>query len=171
MEGGSAGWGTIFDMSATGAEHVLYSFKAGNDGAYPFDALKYLNGKFYGTTKEGGTAGFGTVFDATTSGQEHVLYSFKAGKDGAYPYASLIDFKGELYGTTYQGGAPNWGTLFKVGTSGKESVLHAFQAQDHGGTDGAYPFARLTELNSRLFGAAQGGGVDSGWGTLYSITP
>ena len=139
MEGGRTGWGTVFSLTTSGKERVLYSFKAQPDGAYPFAGLINMGGKLYGTAKEGGSAGYGAVFRVTTSGQEHVIYSFKGGNDGAYPYAALLEADGGLYGTTYQGGQPNWGTIFRLDTSGKEKILHVFQAQDHGDSDGAYP--------------------------------
>ena len=32
--GGGFEWGTVFKVGLTGIEHVLYRFKAGNDGAH-----------------------------------------------------------------------------------------------------------------------------------------
>jgi uncharacterized repeat protein (TIGR03803 family) len=67
-EGGAHGYGTIFELVATGQERVLYSFKNGNDGAYPCAGLVGVGGKLYGTTQAGGTTGWGTLFEASTSG-------------------------------------------------------------------------------------------------------
>jgi len=167
-EGGSEGWGTVFTSGLTGAERVLYSFKAGTkDGGYPFDGLTYLDGKFFGTTKEGGSTGWGTVFVVDVTRQEHVVYSFKSGSDGAYPYARLTAIDGVLYGTTVEGNNKNWGTVFRVGTTGNERVLYSFKA----GHDGAAPFGQLTYLDGRFYGTTQGGGVNGGWGTAFSIRP
>ena len=48
---------------ATGTERVVYAFKAGKDGAYPFARLAGLNGRLYGTTQGGGAnGGWGTAF-------------------------------------------------------------------------------------------------------------
>lgn len=61
--GGANYSGTIFRITAAGAETMLWSFGAGTDGATPEAPLILGNdGYFYGTTGNGGTAGFGTVF-------------------------------------------------------------------------------------------------------------
>jgi uncharacterized repeat protein (TIGR03803 family) len=41
---------------------VLYSFKSGSDGEYPYAGLIALDGVVYGTTEEGGASSAGTVF-------------------------------------------------------------------------------------------------------------
>jgi uncharacterized repeat protein (TIGR03803 family) len=64
--GSSANWGTIFRVDTSGKESVLYRFKAGHDGAYPFAQPIAVNGKLYGTTQGGGTnGGWGTAFTIT----------------------------------------------------------------------------------------------------------
>ena len=88
--GASLGWGTVFKITADGAEHVIYKFKAGNDGAHPYAGLTGVNGTLYGTTYQGGTSGNGTVFKISTSGAERVLYSFKGGDDGSTPMAASL---------------------------------------------------------------------------------
>lgn len=61
--GGANGHGTIFRITKSGAETVLYSFGGGSgDGAYPFSGLVKVNGTLYGTTYRGGAHGFGTFF-------------------------------------------------------------------------------------------------------------
>ena len=166
--GGGDEWGTVFKISTTGEEHVLYRFKAGDDGAHPYARLIAVDGKFYGTTYQGGTDGAGTVFSVSTSGVEHVLYSFKGGNDGQYPYAQLLNVNGTLYGTTEQGGvSPGWGVVFKVSTLGKEEVLYRFKADK----DGAHPFfAGLIAQNGLLYGTTYQGGSYGG-GTVFSESP
>lgn len=112
--------GTVFEVSTSGKEHVLYRFKGGMDGATPFAGLTVLHGKLYGTTFAGGGAkcsyqvpGCGTAFEVSTSGKERVLYSFH-GADGAQPSAGLIALNGALYGTTYSGGTNGYGTVFAL---------------------------------------------------------
>jgi uncharacterized repeat protein (TIGR03803 family) len=164
--GGGYEWGTVFKVGLGGIEHVLYRFRAGNDGAHPYAALTPLKGMLYGTTYQGGTNGAGTVFKITPAGVEHVIYSFKSGNDGQYPYGKLVALKGELYGTTYQGGVyPGWGTVFKVSTSGVEKVLYRFNA----GNDGAHPWAGLTLLKGALYGTTYQGGAH-GSGTVFKVT-
>jgi uncharacterized repeat protein (TIGR03803 family) len=165
--GGGLEWGTVFKVSTTGAEHVLYRFKAGNDGAHPYAGLTAVNGTLYGTTYQGGTNGGGTVFSVTTSGVEHVLYSFRGGTDGQYPYARLLDVNGTLYGTTYQGGVDSgWGVVFKISTTGDEQVVYRFKA----GNDGAHPYAGLMAVDGMLYGTTYQGGT-SGAGTVFRVSP
>jgi uncharacterized repeat protein (TIGR03803 family) len=57
------GCGTVFSVTTTGKEKVLYSFGGGSgDGANPYAALINVNGTLYGTTFYGGANGAGTVF-------------------------------------------------------------------------------------------------------------
>ena len=111
---GSFGCGTIFEISTSGREKLLYRFKGGADGAYPSAKPTDVNGVLYGTTSFGGAKGAGTVFKVTLSGTERVLYSFKGGKDGAYPDARLAYVRGALYGTTSGGGTHGAGTVFRI---------------------------------------------------------
>jgi uncharacterized repeat protein (TIGR03803 family) len=164
--GGSGGWGTVFKVSTSGKERVIYRFKAGADGAHPYAGLIALNGTLCGTTYQGGTSGWGTVFKVSTLGKEHVLYSFKGGADGAYPHAGLTALNGILYGTTYAGGGlSGWGTVFKVSMSGTEHVLYRFKA----GADGAHPYAGLIAVNGTLYGTTYQGGI-KGWGTVFNVS-
>jgi uncharacterized repeat protein (TIGR03803 family) len=165
--GGGYEWGTIFRVSTTGEEHVLYRFKAGNDGAHPYAGLIVVGGKLYGTTQQGGTSGDGTVFSVTTAGAEHVLYSFKGGEDGQYPYARLLDVNGTLYGTTSTGGVSyGWGVVFKISTTGEEHVIYRFKA----GNDGGHPYDGLIAVKGLLYGTTYQGGT-SGAGTVFSVSP
>jgi uncharacterized repeat protein (TIGR03803 family) len=115
----NGGYGTVFTMSTTGAEHVLYSFGAHLDGHNPAAALIDVNGTLYGTTRTGGkydspSGGDGTVLRISTTGTEQILHSFGGRLDGQYPSASLTDVRGSLYGTTYAGGAYGRGAVFSL---------------------------------------------------------
>lgn len=116
--GGTAGYGTVFNVTSSGEEHVMHSFKAGSDGAYPYSRLLVSNDALYGATYQGGPKNWGTVFKVATSGNETVLYRFKAGIDGAWPFDGLAALGGKLYGTASGGGAKvgsrAWGTIFSV---------------------------------------------------------
>lgn len=176
-EGGSAcghgaGCGTVFTITTSGTEHVLYRFKASAGeyaihGAFPRAGLVDVNGVLYGTTFTGGTSNGGTVFRITPGGSEAVLHSFGGSSgDGAAPEASLLYVDGMLYGTTEAGGRYGAGTIFSVTTRGTEKVLHNF-AYDL--TDGAYPVGSLVELNGVLYGTTRAGGAYQ-LGTLFSLT-
>jgi uncharacterized repeat protein (TIGR03803 family) len=118
-KGGADGYGTVFELTAAGAEKVLYNFGSQpGDGQRPYASLVFdEKGNLYGTTEYGGAYTEGTVFELTAAGAEKVLYSFGSQTvDGGYPYAGLVfDKDGTgLYGTTVSGGADNYGTVFEV---------------------------------------------------------
>jgi uncharacterized repeat protein (TIGR03803 family) len=164
--------GTVYSVTTSGKETVLYRFAGGSDGARPLGTLLDVNGTLYGTTISGGGtgcsgSGCGTVYTITTSGNENVLYRF-SGSDGANPAAGLIDVNGTLYGTTNHGGAPSCfcGTVYSISPSGTETVLHKFV----GGTDGEYPQAPLTAVKGTLYGTTTYGGTYN-HGTVFALTP
>jgi uncharacterized repeat protein (TIGR03803 family) len=163
--GGKHNEGTVFALTTAGSEHVIWSFN-GKDGNFPRASLTRVRHALYGTTYYGGSTGTGTVFKVTPSGTERVLHSFTGGKDGALPLATLIDVNKMLYGTTTSGGKSNHGTVFEISPTGANySVLYSF----HGNTDGAYPYAGLTEMKGTLYGTTQQGGKYQK-GTVFAIT-
>jgi uncharacterized repeat protein (TIGR03803 family) len=167
--GGANGLGTIFKVTPSGTETVLYSFAAGSDGEHPYGGVvQGSDGNFYGTTYQGGSSGLGTVFKITPSGTETVLYSFAGGSsDGANPEAGLMQGSdGNFYGDTLLGGAGALGTVFKITPSGAETVLHAFA----GGSDGANPSANLVQgSDGNLYGSTGAGGT-RGDGAFFKVT-
>jgi uncharacterized repeat protein (TIGR03803 family) len=168
---GAYGHGTVFRITVTGVEKVLYDFPGKPDGSNPKAGLVNVGGVLYGTTYGGGaytSSGFtdGTVFSITPDGSEKVLHSFGSGTDGANPEASLIAVHGTLYGTTYAGGTYGRGTVFSITPSGSEKVLHSFCK----GTDGFYPSASLVAVNGTLYGTTQHGGTYNNRGTVFSIS-
>jgi len=167
--GGANDDGTVFSITPSGTETVLYSFKGGSgDGEYPYAGVINVKGALYGTTHRGGANGDGTVFSTTPSGTETVLYSFKGGSgDGEYPYAGLINVKGTLYGTTIEGGTNGVGTIFSTTPSGTETVLHSFG----GSGDGEYPYyGGLINVKGKFYGTTYYGGAN-GDGTVFRLSP
>ena len=114
--GHAKGCGTIFELSTSGKERVLYRFKGGADGEYPNGGLIDVKGKLYGTTSAGGGSGCasndgcGTVFEISKAGVETGLHRYKGA--AALPQSSLTNVDGTLYGTTYDGGTG--GTVFRI---------------------------------------------------------
>jgi uncharacterized repeat protein (TIGR03803 family) len=174
------GCGTVFELSPNGkggwSETVLYKFKGGTDGAYPYSGLvRDASGNFYGTTAGGGNSscdglGCGTLFKLDSTGRETVLYRFTGGSDGEIPGEQLaLDAHGNLYGTAERAGnsacMDGCGTAFELDTAGKLTVLHAFD-----GKDGAYPGTLLLDSAGNLYGATFQGGTYN-WGTVFEITP
>jgi uncharacterized repeat protein (TIGR03803 family) len=113
-DGGANSLGTVFSITAAGAETVLYSFGAGRDGANPYGGLLAASdGNFYTMTAGGGANGAGALVQITRAGAETLLWSFGAGSDGQSPYGGLIETSdGTLYGMTEGGGAGSAGTIF-----------------------------------------------------------
>jgi uncharacterized repeat protein (TIGR03803 family) len=114
--GGASGQGTVFKVTNSGKETVLFSFTGGADGGSPNARLLWdRKGNLYGTTYYGGASNAGVVFKLDRTHQETVLHSFDYVNDGGYPTATLIrDAGGNLYGTATAGGASNHGTVFKI---------------------------------------------------------
>ncbi len=62
--GGTLGYGTVFSVSSSGTETVLYSFTNGADGAFPVaGVVRDAGGNLYGTASQGGGNQAGTVFE------------------------------------------------------------------------------------------------------------
>lgn len=182
--GGAYGAGTVFELSAAGAETVLHSFLAlgmGPDGENPQAALiRDGAGNLYGTTANGGAGVAGTVFKVSANGTATVLYSFgPTTTDGHTPHAGVVmDGAGNIYGTTASGGANGGGrgdgVVFSLSAGGKETVLHSFGASAN---DGVSPYASLLiDSAGNLFGTTKAGGAyGSGGpragGTVFKLSP
>jgi uncharacterized repeat protein (TIGR03803 family) len=120
--GGSTGYGSVFEVTPTGKLTSLYSFcsqaKCADGDSPQAPLMRASNGNFYGTTEMGGTStichfgnlvlGCGTIFEITPAGKLTTLHSFctESGcSDGQSPYAGLVQAaNGILYGTTSAGG-------------------------------------------------------------------
>jgi uncharacterized repeat protein (TIGR03803 family) len=170
VAGGEFGGGTIFEVSKTGIETVLYSLDG--KAEMPFKGLvRNATGSLYGTSPDG--FGFGVVFKLDANGAYAELYDFSGGADGGKPLASLVlDSVGSLYGTTQEGGIAGscggvgCGLVFKLDMSGKETVLYSFT----GGADGSVPVARvLRDGAGNLYGTTEYGGR-FGYGTVFKLS-
>ncbi len=113
LSGSGYGCGTVFEVTLSGHEKIIYNFKGEDDGAFP-QALIVVGGNLYGTTAGKGSYLCGTVFKMTSSGKETTLYQFKGGADGCGPTAGLINAGGTFYGTTQVGGTHNDGTVYAI---------------------------------------------------------
>ena len=182
LYGGATKGGTVFKVTKTGTESVLYSFvlqDGTTDGFFPQSGLiQDKTGNFYGTTTSGGSGSMGTVFKLTPDGTETVLYRFTGvgNGDGAAPTSGLImNRAGNLFGTTSHGGSVGVdgdssgnGTVFELMPDGKEKVLYRFT----GGADGAYSNAGLIDIRPDglpdIYGTTILGGAD-GIGTIFRL--
>jgi uncharacterized repeat protein (TIGR03803 family) len=171
---GPNGYGTVFEVSASGELATLYSFTGGADGGSPIaGVIRDAAGNLYGTTEYGGDGGGGTVFKLDPTGHFSVLYSFTGGTDGGGPVGLIRDQAGNLYATTVFGGdlscdsGYGCGTVFKLDSAGKETVLHSFT----GGADGGYTRSGgslVRDKSGNLYGTTEFGGA-SGGGTVFKL--
>lgn len=172
--------GTVFKVSASGKESILYSFQGGSDGADPWSALvRDSAGNLYGTTFVGGNFannycpqnGCGTVFKIDATGHHTILHTF-SGPDGASPLEGLVrDAAGNFYGTTGAGGGSGCdvgcGVIYKIDPAGNETILHAFLGYT---ADGAGPNSNLIiDQSGNLYGTTSSGGAFSA-GIIYELS-
>jgi uncharacterized repeat protein (TIGR03803 family) len=173
-DGGTNGYGNVFQISTNGALTEVYSFSY-NDGAYPEAGLvQGSDGDFYGTTEYGGAHRDGTVFQINPNGTLTTLYAFGTvtnangdALDGAYPEDGLVQGSdGNFYGTTYEGGTNDYGTVFQISTHGALTSLYSFTY----GNDGAYPVAGLVQgSDGNFYGTTYDGGTNYS-GTVFQIS-
>ncbi|HEX3664974.1 MAG TPA: choice-of-anchor tandem repeat GloVer-containing protein [Rhizomicrobium sp.] len=173
--GGENDEGTVFKVSPSGTESIMYSFDPTDSGHNPeYGLISDAAGNFYGATPDGGVNGAGVVFSLSPNGSQTVLYSFSGGSDGASPSSALVfDAQGNLYGTTLSGGIGcakylpgGCGTVFKLSPQGRKTTLHTFHAR----RDGKHPSGVIINSSGSLLGTTPVGGSGGG-GTAYEITP
>ncbi|MGH6889928.1 MAG: choice-of-anchor tandem repeat GloVer-containing protein [Rhizomicrobium sp.] len=169
LKGGKNNAGTVFELTATGAQSVLYSFCSRNaciDGASPMAGVTIASdGTLYGTTAKGGNNpnyGCGVVFALSRKGKETVLHTFGGNSnDGCSPQAALLrDSGGNLFGTTESTAGGASGTVYELSATGSYNVLYLFCSQ-FDCTDGSGPMAPVVEDKAgNLYGTTYGGGQE-----------
>ncbi len=183
------GCGTIFELSPSGKETLLYAFRGGAQGAQP-NALTLHNGALYGEAAAGGagkcyyadTPGCGLIFEMRPRGHVDVLHTFKGGKNGGAPTGGLVPYQRYLFGTTVTGGRTaclnsyGCGTAFSMTPSGTVTTIHEFGRTVH---DSALPAGGLAVINGVLYGTTVAGGTYDcalsgsfrGCGTVFQLMP
>lgn len=164
--GGTNGNGTFYEITAAGAEKVLYSFGNAPDGTQPGSGPVSYGGNYYGVTIGGGAntcynGGCGTVFKITPAGKETVLYNFTGGSDGLNPYELVGDSQGNFYGLSKtQNNAV--AAIFEINSKGDFSIAY----------NGSY-VAQIGYIiigpNGSLYASASGGAF--GYGQILQVTP
>jgi len=192
--GGSAGWGTVFQLTPSGqgyTEKVLYAFQFAADGGLPSSGLVADDqGLLYGTTATGGVpdpnlcpSGCGVVFSVDpANATENVVYDFPGGTDAWDATGTLLrDAAGNFYGSTASGGTSTncgdfgCGTVYELQRmadgSYSEMVLYSFTAAP----DGEAPIGIIFGQNGTIFGTTIYGGDfdcspdDGGCGTVFEL--
>jgi uncharacterized repeat protein (TIGR03803 family) len=180
VSGGLNGLGTVFKITPTGTESLVYSFAGGAaNGATPQGLVQGSDGNFYGATSQGGSGpcqgGCGAVFKLTPTGVQTGLYFFSGGSDGGVANGLVQGSDGNFYGTTAYGGVTNsqcgpggCGVVFKLTPVGIESALYSFVA---GSADGALPNASVMQgTDGNFYGTTIYGGASND-GTAFKVTP
>jgi len=165
LEGGTSDFGTIFRLSASGVETVLYSFLGYpvHDVYYPYaNVTKDSAGNLYGGGTSGG-AGDGAVFKVSRTGAE-TIYNVPSGTSG--PSSVVMDSDGNFYGTMNVVGY--YGGVFKMDASGTYTILYSFT----GGLDGTSPNGAdvIRDAKGNLYGTTYSGGVGRKYGTVFELT-
>jgi uncharacterized repeat protein (TIGR03803 family) len=172
--GGTNNGGTVFSLTPSGRETVLYSFSYAN-GVVPSAALLQDNqsGTLYGTTVSGGDFDCGTIFSLSGGAGKwafSTLYNFQnSPADGCGPITPLVEgpTPGVFVGSTYEGGSNNAGTLFTLtNTAGtwSEAVIHSFK----GDADGIDPYDVVRSRDGTIYGVVKYGGPTRN-GALFKL--
>jgi uncharacterized repeat protein (TIGR03803 family) len=163
-----------FTINSNGSatESVLHSFTGGSDGTGPLaitlDGAGNIYGLAYSTVIP---TAIGELFELTPTAHGEwnltVLETFSV--NGNIAPGIVEDSGGNFYGTSYNYG-PTYGSLFQLtlGSSGwTQNVIHTFS----GGSDGAYPYGRLTlDQSGNIYGTAQEGGTTNR-GIVFEFSP
>lgn len=166
--GGANLAGTIFSVTTSGTQTLLYSFKGGTkDGANPTGGLTLgTDGNFYGTTQQGGSASMGIVFKITPAGVLTILHNFNASVDGAFPWGPpILASDGNFYGTTSGGGNKGNGIVYQITSSGTFTTIYKFDV-----THGFAPIAPPTQGTDGFLYIPVSEGGDEYCGTIVQLS-
>ena len=166
------GCGTVYQLSPSGIETVLYAFDVfnGKDGYGPSGGVIFdSGGNLYGTNQP-------TVYQLVPAGgswTENILYNFQTESfaTGSGNYTSLLNSGGNLYGVTQSYGASGpggGGTVYELGTSGGFNLLYDFGTTRLSTTGPEGPL--VMDAAGNLYGVSFFGGVN-GVGSVYKLSP
>jgi uncharacterized repeat protein (TIGR03803 family) len=167
----NGGCGTVFKITPSGEETVLYNFTGGSDGLNPWELIGDSKGNFYGLSKtqDNTTA---AVFEITSAGDFSIAYNGSYVSQIGY---IIVGNNGSLYASSSGGDAscePNGcGQILQLtptgGGNGTVTVLHQFDS-----TDGwlLNPFEDLAFHDGTLYGTTNYGGSSDN-GVIYKLKP
>jgi uncharacterized repeat protein (TIGR03803 family) len=169
---GGGGCGTVFKITPSGKETVLYNFTGGSDGQNPDVIVGPYKGNLYGFSRTQANAG-AAIFEINAAGDFSIAYN------GSYVSGItyiILGTDGSLYASSSGGdvssGAPTgFGQILRVTPTGDGNgtvtVLHEFD-----NTDGSMlnPFQDLVLHGGMLYGTTNYGG-SSDHGLIYKLKP
>lgn len=117
----SAGCGTVYSMTDSGTEKILYTFHGPfeHDGEFPESGVTVFRGFLYGVTRLSGATAYdaGSLYRLATGGTHYaIVHGFDFRTDGSQPYGEPAADGTSLYGTTFEGGSST--TCSGDGTTG-----------------------------------------------------
>ena len=120
----------------------------------------------------------GDIWSLDSSGNFTIIHVLASG-EGSGPSALMLGADGNFWGMTGSSGNVNgsgpagYGNIFKMSPAGAYSVVHSFSV-----ADGIYPsYGLMQASDGNFYGTAELGGAngytggDSGYGTVYQVTP
>lgn len=164
------GCGTIFKVTPTGSENVLYRFTGGTDGENPYQIIGDGQGDFFGISRNNSNVVV-AIFEINAGGQFSIAYN---GSFVSQIQSIIAGPNGTLYGSASGGDsscAPSGcGQVFQLTPSGNGNgavtILHQFS-----GADGALPqIGSLVLHNGVLVGSTAIGG-STNQGVIYTLKP
>jgi uncharacterized repeat protein (TIGR03803 family) len=168
----NGGCGTVFKITPSGKETVLYNFTGGTDGQNPDVIVGTYKGNLYGIsrTQDNATA---AIFEINSAGDFSIAYNGSYVSEITY---LIMGTDGNLYASSSGGdvssGAPTgFGQILRLtptgGGNATVTVLHEFD-----NTDGSIlnPFQDLVLHDGTLYGTTNYGG-SSDKGVIYKLKP
>jgi uncharacterized repeat protein (TIGR03803 family) len=175
------GCGTVYSITTSGTETVVYKFPGPPGGRGPEGNVIAAGGALYGTTFYGGDAraprrcmpiekGCGVVFSIDRNGTESILHAFRGGDDGENPAGGVVrgtfPARSGFYGTTATSSLQGvFGTVFIV-TADREETLHRFAGPPN---DGEFPVGSPAIIEDKLYGETATGGAHN-LGAIFEVT-
>ena len=147
----AGGYGTIFEISVSGAFRTLTSAQPSGELS---SMIQAANGDLYGTD-------LGGIFKVTLQGTFSSVYTFT----GASPCGGVVQAaNGDFYGTTGPGSPGSSGAIFKLAPSGTLTFLHRFDSADPN------PCGLILATDGNFYGTTSPMGP-YGYGTVFKISP
>jgi len=162
--GGTFDNGVIFQLDTlTGSFKKCHIFSFWDDGiATPDGGLtEFVDKKLYGVAGASTPNTLGAVFgfDPESGGLDHVKFSASAEQGNGPTGGLLLASNGKFYGTTRSGQASNdSGTIFEFDPISKTLNKKAEFARTN---LGAFPTGNLIEVDGKIYGTTQEGGVNN----------